>query len=261
MNALALKDSGRFIEAIPIFQSIISEYADSADGYFAIGQLCECWNQTGLSQDSLRQWLLTESILHSSAYRRVLERNASWCLDYTRSYDSALREFDSARVQAPRLTDSVVAVLNIELTNILRGMRSGGNTTQSLGNSSERLETYREHVLQLTQLINQRSYQSMHKQDPTLPTEFSLAKPYPNPFNSTTRIKFSVPVNHHVVLEVYDRLGREVATIANKDFQAGKYLIDWDGKNSSGQKVSSGVYFIHMNAGMFSATQKSVMVK
>jgi len=94
-----------------------------------------------------------------------------------------------------------------------------------------------------------------------LPKSFKLYPVYPNPFNSTTRIHFDVPTSSKVKIIVYDALGRKVATLADKNFQAGSYHIEWNGNNASGMKVSSGVYFISMRSPSFVATKKAVLLK
>ncbi len=70
-------------------------------------------------------------------------------------------------------------------------------------------------------------------------TDFSLFQNFPNPFNSSTIIKYSVPENSIVLLKVYDILGREVATLINEEKLAGEYTVRFD--VSSG--LSSGIYF------------------
>jgi len=94
-----------------------------------------------------------------------------------------------------------------------------------------------------------------------LPKSFKLYPVYPNPFNSTTRIHFDVPTSSKVKIIVYDALGRRVATLADKNFQAGSYHIEWNGNNASGMKVSSGVYFVSMRSPSFVATKKAVLLK
>lgn len=83
---------------------------------------------------------------------------------------------------------------------------------------------------------------------PHLPEEFVLEQNYPNPFNPTTTIKLQVPSLQIVSLKVYDVLGREVATVVEQELPAGTYTVIWDGRNSSGTLVGTGVYFYRMTA-------------
>jgi flagellar hook assembly protein FlgD len=94
--------------------------------------------------------------------------------------------------------------------------------------------------------------------------DFKILQNYPNPFNPTTTIRFKVPhggTQHVVSLRVYDILGREITTLVNEVKTAGAHTVQWDGKNSAGQKVGSGVYFYQLkgDAG-FVSTKKMIVL-
>jgi hypothetical protein len=89
-----------------------------------------------------------------------------------------------------------------------------------------------------------------------LPTAFALRQNYPNPFNPSTRLEFSLPVASHVMLTVYDALGRAVATVANEELSAGVHVRDFDASGLAG-----GVYFARFSAGSFTATRHMLLVK
>jgi hypothetical protein len=94
-----------------------------------------------------------------------------------------------------------------------------------------------------------------------IPKKFSLEQNYPNPFNPTTQIKFDISKTLNVTLKIYDILGREVRTLVNEIKSAGSYSVMWDGKNNSGNQISSGVYFYRLEAGDFTGIKKMVLVK
>jgi DNA-binding beta-propeller fold protein YncE len=94
------------------------------------------------------------------------------------------------------------------------------------------------------------------------PQKFSLERNYPNPFNPSTKISFSLPSKEIVILKVYDVLGKEVATIASGEFDSGIHTVEWSGKDNSGVEVSSGIYFYQLQAGnKFSQTNKMVFLR
>ena len=99
------------------------------------------------------------------------------------------------------------------------------------------------------------------EQHNTLPTEFALSQNYPNPFNPTTRIVYDLPEKATVVLKVYNLLGQQVATLANTQQAPGSYKVTWDGRNSFGLQVSSGVYFYRFEATGASGRSFSSMKK
>ncbi len=95
-----------------------------------------------------------------------------------------------------------------------------------------------------------------------LPTEFELAQNYPNPFNPTTTIEYSVPAASEVRVGIYNLLGQEIRTLAFGEHQPGFYTAMWDGLNSNGARVESGVYIYRMSSQAgFSATKKLVLLK
>jgi len=91
-----------------------------------------------------------------------------------------------------------------------------------------------------------------------LPNDFSLQQNYPNPFNPSTLISYSLPGigKHHVSLKIYNLLGQKVKTLVNSHQAAGVHCISWDGKDNSGQAVTSGIYFYQLKAGIFTQTKK-----
>lgn len=91
-----------------------------------------------------------------------------------------------------------------------------------------------------------------------LPVEFALLQNYPNPFNPVTEISFAVPLGARtqVLLQVFDVLGREVATLVNEVKEPGRYSVQWDGGNAA-----SGMYYYRLDAGTFTATKKMLLLK
>ncbi|MCF7801673.1 MAG: T9SS type A sorting domain-containing protein [Candidatus Marinimicrobia bacterium] len=91
-------------------------------------------------------------------------------------------------------------------------------------------------------------YKSTAKGDQVSITEFGLADPYPNPFNPSVTIPFGIPENGTVTFEIYDILGRLVYSISSQ-FTAGTHSFVWQGVDSRGNKVASGVYIAKVVSG------------
>lgn len=89
-----------------------------------------------------------------------------------------------------------------------------------------------------------------------IPLENKLFDNYPNPFNPTTQIKYSVKENGMVTLKVYDVLGNEVAALVNEEKQAGTYSVSFNAGN-----LASGIYFYSISAGNFHQTKKMLLIK
>jgi Domain of unknown function (DUF1929) len=92
-----------------------------------------------------------------------------------------------------------------------------------------------------------------------LPVDFALGQNIPNPFRGTTRIPFALPRESQVRLEVFDLLGRRVRVLADGAFVAGRYTVEWDRRDGSGNLIHSGVFMYRMTAGSFREQRKLVI--
>jgi hypothetical protein len=90
----------------------------------------------------------------------------------------------------------------------------------------------------------------------TTPSTFALSQNYPNPFNPTTKIAYAVPTATKVRLQIFDILGRKVATLVNETKQAGEYSVEFDAS-----RLVSGVYMYQMTTPKTSITKKMILVK
>ena len=80
--------------------------------------------------------------------------------------------------------------------------------------------------------------------DDVMPEEFSISKAYPNPFNPTVNIDFSIPEESDINIQIFDLLGRNVFNHEQNFNTAGKYRFQWHGVNDLGTPIASGVYFV-----------------
>ena len=96
---------------------------------------------------------------------------------------------------------------------------------------------------------------------PEAPSLTALSPCYPNPFNPSTTIPFSLEKEEIVKLGIYDATGRLVRTLEDGAMPAGPHLAVWDGQDARGQSAATGVYFVRLVAGSFETTQKIVLLK
>jgi hypothetical protein len=93
------------------------------------------------------------------------------------------------------------------------------------------------------------------------PLSYELQPNYPNPFNPSTTITYSIQKAGLVKLTIYNLLGEKVRTLVNTTQAADEYHIAWDGKNDAGINVASGVYIYKLSAGDFSDSRKMILMK
>lgn len=97
---------------------------------------------------------------------------------------------------------------------------------------------------------------SVRRTESPAPAAFSLGNNYPNPFNPSTQISFSVAQSSDVRLSVTDALGREVSVVVDRRMEPGQYVASFNAAN-----LSAGIYYSTMRAGRFSETRKMLLVK
>lgn len=89
-----------------------------------------------------------------------------------------------------------------------------------------------------------------------LPTQYALEQNFPNPFNPTTSIRFSMPESNYALLQIYDVLGNLIATLIDENLEAGYHSVDWNAGN-----LSSGIYMYRLTSGNFIAVKKLILMK
>ena len=101
----------------------------------------------------------------------------------------------------------------------------------------------------------------VEEQSATWPEALFLAPNYPNPFNASTAIPFSLPASGVVQLAVYNLAGQKVAQLIHGHRPAGTYTIHWDGRDQSGRALASGVYLYRLQVGARVETRKLVLLR
>ena len=94
-----------------------------------------------------------------------------------------------------------------------------------------------------------------------LPIAYYQLTNFPNPFNPTTRIEFSIPEESKVELSIFNIKGQKIKSLLSDQIAAGEHSIIWNGEDASGKKVSSGVYLYKLNTGKQTYANKMVLVK
>ena len=92
-------------------------------------------------------------------------------------------------------------------------------------------------------------------------SRFALRQNYPNPFNPSTIIKFELPFSSFVEIKVYNTLGQQIKTLTARKFASGIYSVTWDGTNSGGINVASGIYLVRFKAKNVSLCRKIILLR
>jgi len=94
-----------------------------------------------------------------------------------------------------------------------------------------------------------------------LPTTDVLYQNYPNPFNPNTTISFELSRYSSISLDVYSLLGQHIITLKQGNLHAGRYSVDWNGKDKFGKEVPAGIYFVCLKTDNLIQTRKMVLLK
>lgn len=97
--------------------------------------------------------------------------------------------------------------------------------------------------------------------EPTPGLQTALGKNYPNPFNPTTTISFTLAKSGPANLKIYNAKGQLVRQLANSEYNAGQHHLVWDGRDTQGRPVSSGLYFYRLQTRDYSKSYKMVLMK
>jgi ligand-binding sensor domain-containing protein len=93
------------------------------------------------------------------------------------------------------------------------------------------------------------------------PASFPMLSNFPNPFNPSTTLFFSLSSPGHILLAIYNIAGQKVRELASGPLSAGSHAYQWDGKDNAGIEVSSGVYFARLKAGSMVSVRKMAFVR
>ncbi|MFA8343766.1 MAG: HmuY family protein [Rhodothermaceae bacterium] len=86
-------------------------------------------------------------------------------------------------------------------------------------------------------------------EETVVPTNFTLEQNYPNPFNPMTTVDYSLTERMNVKIRIFDITGKEVASLVNKEQEAGNYSVKWSATDKSGAQLATGIYFCVMSGG------------
>ncbi|MDP2365502.1 MAG: T9SS type A sorting domain-containing protein, partial [Ignavibacteria bacterium] len=183
---------------------------------------------------------------------QVLLHLKDLCLVAEGEYVSAINRFETLANENPDTDLAFYLGLNALTTSLLL------DSSSVLGKVSSKFIAYGtgDYNDKVKILFNKRRGINLESSTAQIPTKFELYQNYPNPFNPTTTIKFDLPKDGLVKLEIFDILGRKITTLVNEQRTAGSYEQVFDASS-----LASGVYVYKLQAGDFINSKKMILVK
>jgi len=178
------------------------------------------------------------------------------------NYSVAFEKYMILSEMAETEEEQLQAQMDIELCRMyeqINARMAAGTDISEL--QAQKFNTQRMKVTSLrNQLLGRDDYDTAYSSDNQLP--YSPLSNYPNPFNPVTTINYSLQKDATANISVYNLLGQKVITLLNERKNSGDYQVRWDGKNSKGNNVSSGVYFYKLEIdGKIVDKNKMLLVK
>ena len=263
-TAVLEAENGNTVQADIMLKDLITQYPESDYKRSSASYLLSIQDD---DFQSLKTYFINEPNLHSNdlieLYTAYLQ---TYCDIQSENYQEAIDWFESIITNPPSLADSVYAV--IDLGDLY--LQMGGNGRGAVGRYAELIpqsrvefEETREDLLAL--LSEEYNFENEPEEEPSnnsLPTCVTLNDNYPNPFNPTTTISFSIPDENRINLTIYNLKGQKVKTLVNNDLDKGIHSVVWNGIDESGKSVSSGVYFYKLSVnGNSKSVKKCLMMK
>lgn len=267
-NSLRAEIEGDSTVAFRGFRALMSDHANTA--YASSAAIRYANMAVSISKDfenpshflnSNRGYLLRLlNDCENDNFVRAIQVSARICLAALADWDSLFDELSDFMENDPGERDSIFALIENDAYLIQRQQdpQFQGNEIQSLGKNYLEFSNYLKKLDKNLELLIQ-SEKNYPKN--TIPEEFFFNSNYPNPFNSTTSIEYGLKEDIQVSLKIYDIGGRLVKQLVNGYQKAGYYKTYWDGRNSKGQEVSSGIYFYRVQRGSFIQTHKMTLLK
>lgn len=248
--------------AISLFKQLISDYPGSE---FAAASAKHIY---ALENDklALKDYYLSEPNLHyNGEIDKIIDYLTTHCNIKLGNYQEAIAWFEDVISNPPSELDSLMAVIDLGYVYML--MEEDAKSPliamypQLKPKSLFEFEANRESILSNLYTSVENPYGTESNESSIVAVVPVLNKNFPNPFNPSTTISFSLPSDMACKLEIYNIRGQKVHTLLNENMMAGKHSIVWDGVDDNGRSVSSGVYFYRLVTPNKSQTSKMLLMK
>lgn len=246
-------------DAIATFKQLTAEYSTSTEAALAVYSLYHINNQNNQDYSNLRSYLesLTPAI-NTPLYKAKKDIIAK-CYMKDGDYLSAINLLEEI-IQTSQINDNAIAAMIEQGYNYLKlSQVDEKSLPTSCTITATNLNDYQARVKEL-----ESQYSFMQEIETNSVTQLSnelISSNYPNPFNPTTTISYDLPSDENVVISIFNLKGQKVKQLQNEVITAGHHKIVWDGRNDSGNKISSGIYFYKIKAGNYTSTKKMVLMK
>ncbi|HNQ43263.1 MAG TPA: T9SS type A sorting domain-containing protein [Candidatus Cloacimonadota bacterium] len=253
--AMQLMSGEQYQQAIALFHQVLADSVLSNDDHASINALLICYDKTN-------HLTYYKGFILNQLDNDLPEKMVHWYKDCLALIDrsmglfgNAIAYYESKLDNSSTLADSCYALIDLGNTYLEADNKACGKYSHLIPKSIQ------EHARMAKGLLD-KIYQSSSEKEVIPPVEQVLLRQnYPNPFNPTTTISFYLPEKTQAQLTIYNVKGQVVKTIKNEVMNKGSHSEVWDGKDSSGRVISSGVYFYKLRTSKTTLVRKMLMLK
>jgi len=268
-QAIAYDQAENYDQAFILYKQILSDRLIDEKDYWelCVPHIYSIAKDSNLNLEDLITYYDEEISMtptdDSLGLKRLMKAYEAYVYINEKDYQSAA-DIIKDRIDNPiSESDSLEAVMDMEILYMLRD--NEGSKKPLITN----LTQYHYPNFQTFKIKHEENYQKLLMlysglEDigtPLVIMNLSLGNNYPNPFNPSTTIEYSVPKTTKVKLRIYNIRGQLVKELVNQTVEPGKYKVVWEGKNNAGHSVASGVYFYRIEANGKTITKKMLMLK
>ncbi len=252
-------EDGNYSEAKSIFEELVANHADTIWGFSSLKDLYFLEMCCGTNLSALQDYYIDlQDILPDSTYQNMLSFLSNACDIGLNQYKDAIDWLETQTEDPASEYDLMCSIIDLGYTYILM---EDSERSEFCGRYPEYKPASKEAYLQeRSKMINLMANSGSDTND--APSSSIIGSNYPNPFNPTTTICFSVPEASKVEMDIYNIKGQKVKRLVNDDYPRGNHKVQWHGINDTGKHVSSGVYFYRLKVnGKSIGVKKMLMLK
>jgi parallel beta-helix repeat protein len=263
--AYALEINEEYEQAIIAYKEVIEDYPNTNEALVSAQRIFYCEqivNSRSFSELQEYYQNLSEEASEDTLLSIVARNLSIKCKVEQEQFSEALNDYENILLSNPTLIDSVFTSINIMNTFLLAdmyGLRFFDNISEYI--LSKKPRNFEDYNIKKWELLSRISC-SLDQFDNSIPDfdRIKLYNNYPNPFNPTTTISFSIPEDSKVNLSIYNIKGQKVKTLSDSKFERGIHKLIWDSKDSNGKAVSSGIYFYKLKVNDKSKAVKKMLL-
>jgi len=277
-KAFELYIIGKYEEAMQVYNQIFEKSINEKDRIYALIGLSDCYKTSGKNGflDFLNSAKSSKSIINNDLLTVALELENRILLEEN-NFNQVIKNLEAIINNPLSISESKKYALYNSIyiyLNFLNDRNKAGEIFSRLEKEfpDDQLVSDSKFLLTGEQIQNKETIltknNSTEQSETTVPKSFKLIGNYPNPFNPTTIINYTVPTTSNVKISIYDIAGSLIKSFYSNSLNAGIHSVEWDGTNESGLKVSSGTYIYRMeavslegNAEKFVQSRKMILLK